>query len=75
MRALRMLYLMLVYIFALPIGLLFTGGLFIKLCIYNAKNFGETFHKDILEAYAEGFKEGHKMNMEWVKTGNLNAFI
>lgn len=69
MRTLRMLYLTLVYIFAVPLGLLFTAGLFIYLCIKNAKEFGETFYEEVFKVYVEGFKEGHKANMEWVETG------
>ena len=73
MRTLRMLCLVLAYIFTVPVGLLFTVGLFTYLCIKNAKEFGETFYEEVLKVFVEGLKEGlkegHKANMEWVETG------
>lgn len=61
MRTLRMLYLALVYIFAVPVGLLFIASLFMYLFIKNAK--------EVLKVYVESLKECNKANMEWVETG------
>ncbi len=72
MRNIRGLYVAVCYIVGLPILFVLSAIIFvpwvIKLMIQD--EYGLTDVKELIEAYAEGLKCGHKTNMHWVKYGN-----
>lgn len=63
MKTMLKLYVYVCYVLVAPIFLIFSIGLMIWSCIYNLKEYGELYFKEDLEAYLEGVKEGHYINM------------
>lgn len=64
MKTFRLIAMWAIYISCIPVGLIFSAVVVTRGCIKCKLNCGEFAVKDMLEAYIEGIKQGHKQNLE-----------
>lgn len=66
----RMFYVVVIYTLAVPLASLGFIGAFLY-DVFMAVKKRDTWYLNVgPKAFLEGVKEGHKINMHWVKTGN-----
>lgn len=66
MKIVSMIYLMLVYIIALPLALIYSTVYLIYACIRSKIEFGEADVKGYVMAMFEGLVEGHQRNVDMI---------